>query len=124
MDINLCSSLVLKVNVPLRFERLSKIRHRCLISFFFSSHVFNLTSSDDFFFLFFFCHIRAMYENLGAQPGVPRPPLNPQANPFGNAFYGAGSGLIRGGLGAYGERILGSSSEYVQSNVCSMQRLY
>ncbi|XP_042510999.1 protein YIF1B-A-like [Macadamia integrifolia] len=56
-----------------------------------------------------------MYDNIGAQPGVPRPPLNPQANPFGNAFYGAGSGLIRGGLGAYGEKILGSSSENVQS---------
>ncbi|OMO68014.1 Hrf1 [Corchorus capsularis] len=58
-----------------------------------------------------------MYNNLGAQPGVPRPPTNPQPNPFGNSFYGAGSGLIRGGLGAYGEKILGSSSEYVQSNI-------
>ncbi|XVE84508.1 hypothetical protein DITRI_Ditri17bG0019300 [Diplodiscus trichospermus] len=58
-----------------------------------------------------------MYNNLGGQPGVPRPPTNPQPNPFGNAFYGAGSGLIRGGLGAYGEKILGSSSEYVQSNI-------
>ncbi|KAF2300239.1 hypothetical protein GH714_010933 [Hevea brasiliensis] len=57
-----------------------------------------------------------MYNNVGAQPGAPRPPTNPQPNPFGNAFYGAGSGLIRGGLGAYGEKILGSSSEYVQSN--------
>ena len=61
-----------------------------------------------------------MYNNVGTQPGVPRPPVN-AANappiPFGNAFYGAGSGLIRGGLGAYGEKILGSSSEYVQSNV-------
>ena len=28
---------------------------------------------------------------------------NAPPNPFGNAFYGAGSGLIRGGLGAYGE---------------------
>ncbi|KAL7219003.1 hypothetical protein ACSBR2_012134 [Camellia fascicularis] len=58
-----------------------------------------------------------MYDNLGAQPGVQRPPPNPQPNPFGDAFVGAGSGLIRGGLGAYGERILGSSSEYVQSNL-------
>ncbi|KAF9600956.1 hypothetical protein IFM89_014662 [Coptis chinensis] len=30
---------------------------------------------------------------------------------------GAGAGIIRDGLGAYGERILGSSSKYVQSNV-------
>ncbi|XP_022761645.1 protein YIF1B-A-like isoform X3 [Durio zibethinus] len=65
-----------------------------------------------------------MYSNLGAQPGVTRPPTNSQPNPFGNAFYGAGSGLIRGGLGAYGEKILGSSSEYVQSNVSSMISRY
>ncbi|KAF9611648.1 hypothetical protein IFM89_034119 [Coptis chinensis] len=51
-----------------------------------------------------------MYDNMGGAP------LNPQPNLFGNAFAGASSGLIRGGLGAYGERIFGSSSEYVQSN--------
>lgn len=55
--------------------------------------------------------------NPGNQPGIPTAPPNPQANPFGNPFYGAGSNFIRGGLGAYGEKILGSSSEYVQSNV-------
>ncbi|KAK3414497.1 hypothetical protein EUGRSUZ_H00367 [Eucalyptus grandis] len=59
-----------------------------------------------------------MYNNPATQPGgVPIPPTNPQPTPFGNTFYGAGSGLIRGGLGAYGEKILGSSSEYVQSNI-------
>ncbi|KAK4720217.1 hypothetical protein R3W88_018555 [Solanum pinnatisectum] len=58
-----------------------------------------------------------MYDNLGAQSGVPRPPGNIQANPFGNAFSGGSSGFIRSGLGAYGEKILGSSSEYVQSNI-------
>ncbi|KAK4338692.1 hypothetical protein RND71_043179 [Anisodus tanguticus] len=58
-----------------------------------------------------------MYDNLGAQSGVPRPPVNAQANPFGNAFSGGSSGFIRSGLGAYGEKILGSSSEYVQSNI-------
>lgn len=58
-----------------------------------------------------------MYNNVGSQPGVPQPPTSSQANPFGNAFQVAGSGLIRGGLGAYGGKILGSSSEYVQSNV-------
>lgn len=58
-----------------------------------------------------------MYNNMGPQPGMPRPPGNPEPGPFGNPFTGAGSGLIRSGLGAYGERILGSSSEYVQSNV-------
>ena len=55
--------------------------------------------------------------NVGAQPGGQQPAFPPQASPFGNPFYGASSGLIRGGLSAYGERILGSSSEYVQSNV-------
>ncbi|XP_068662908.1 uncharacterized protein [Aristolochia californica] len=58
-----------------------------------------------------------MYENMGSQAGMQGLPLNPQPNPFGNTFYDAGSGLIRGGLGAYGERILGSSSQYVQSNI-------
>ncbi|MQL86577.1 hypothetical protein Taro_019105 [Colocasia esculenta] len=63
--------------------------------------------------------LRPMYDNIGAQPGMQRPPqLNPQpqANPFGNAFYGAGPGLIKTGLGAYGEKFLGSSSEFMQSN--------
>ncbi|KAE8649124.1 hypothetical protein Csa_014630 [Cucumis sativus] len=58
-----------------------------------------------------------MYNNVEAQPAAPKPPASSQPNPFGNAFYGAGSGLIRGGLGAYGEKIFGSSSEYVQSNI-------
>ena len=52
---------------------------------------------------------------LGSQTGMP-----PLSSPFGTAFYGAGSGLIRGGLGAYGERFLGSSSEFMQSNVISV----
>ncbi|CAH2034636.1 unnamed protein product, partial [Thlaspi arvense] len=52
-----------------------------------------------------------MYNNMGPQPGMPRPPGNPEPGPFGNPFTGAGSGFIRGGLGAYGGRILGSSSE-------------
>jgi len=63
-----------------------------------------------------------MYTNIGMPPGVPQhhpqPPMSSQPNLFGNAFNSSGSGLIRGGLGAYGEKILGSSSEYVQSNVC------
>ncbi|OWM71087.1 protein YIF1B-like [Punica granatum] len=58
-----------------------------------------------------------MYNNMGTPAGVPQPPPSAQPNPFGNSFYGASSGLIRGGLGAYGEKILGSSSEYVQSNI-------
>ncbi|KAK9280770.1 hypothetical protein L1049_003658 [Liquidambar formosana] len=58
-----------------------------------------------------------MHENLGSQPGAARPVVDTPSNPFGNAFYGTGSGLIQGGLGAYGEKIFGSSSEYVQSNI-------
>ena len=58
-----------------------------------------------------------MHDNLGPLPGVPGPPLNPPPNPFGNTFYGAGSGLIQGGLGAYGGKLFGSGSDYVQSNV-------
>lgn len=69
-----------------------------------------------------------MYNNVGSQPqtlpGAPLPSATPQPNPFGNAFQVAGSGLIRGGLHAYGERIFGSSSEYVQSNVSRIRVLY
>uniref|UniRef100_A0A0D3BWX1 Uncharacterized protein n=1 Tax=Brassica oleracea var. oleracea TaxID=109376 RepID=A0A0D3BWX1_BRAOL len=52
-----------------------------------------------------------MYNNNNMTQAVPQP------NPFGNAFSGPGSGLIRSGLGAYGEKIFGSSSEYVQCNI-------
>ncbi|XP_073005187.1 uncharacterized protein [Typha latifolia] len=58
-----------------------------------------------------------MYDNLGNQAGMQRAPMNPQPNPFGNAFYGAGSGLIKSGLESYGEKFLGSSSEFMQSNI-------
>ncbi|KAD3068579.1 hypothetical protein E3N88_36459 [Mikania micrantha] len=58
---------------------------------------------------------RNMYDPLGNPIGGARPPSNTPQTPFGNPFYGASSGLIRGGLGAYGEKILGSSSEYVQN---------
>ncbi|KAF8041358.1 hypothetical protein BT93_A0078 [Corymbia citriodora subsp. variegata] len=58
-----------------------------------------------------------MYVNPHRQPGAPRPPTHSKPNPFEDGLYGAGSGLIRGGLGAYGEKFLGSSSEYVQSNI-------
>ncbi|GAB2211340.1 hypothetical protein Drorol1_Dr00024648 [Drosera rotundifolia] len=60
-----------------------------------------------------------MYNNLSSQPGpgIPQQGHNVPLSPFENGLYGAGSGLIRSGLGAYGEKILGSSSEYVQSNI-------
>lgn len=40
-----------------------------------------------------------------------------EINSFENVLYGAGSELIRSELGAYGEKILGSGSSYVQNNV-------
>ncbi|KAF9596878.1 hypothetical protein IFM89_013926 [Coptis chinensis] len=43
--------------------------------------------------------------------------LDESGNEKRPAQTGAGAGIIRDGLGAYGERILGSSFEYVQSNV-------
>lgn len=64
-----------------------------------------------------------MYNNMGTSSGTPQPPPTAQPSPFGNAFYGASSGFIKGGLGAYGEKILGSSSEYVQSNVSGMMSI-
>ncbi|GJM90488.1 hypothetical protein PR202_ga06771 [Eleusine coracana subsp. coracana] len=42
--------------------------------------------------------------------------MNPQANPFGSVLHGAAPGLIRTGLGVYGEKFLDSSSEFMQSN--------
>ncbi|CAN6466167.1 unnamed protein product [Victoria cruziana] len=60
-----------------------------------------------------------MYNNFGGhQPGMLGESSNfQQPNPMGSAFYGAGPGIIRSGLGPYGEKILGSSSDYVQSNI-------
>ncbi|EAY93006.1 hypothetical protein OsI_14805 [Oryza sativa Indica Group] len=73
---------------------------------------------------------KAMYNNYGNSPGMQMPPIgqmppaagqmpsaNPQPGQFGNPFYGASSGLIKTGLGAYGEKFLGSSSEFMQSNI-------
>uniref|UniRef100_A0A0E0HTL3 YIF1b n=1 Tax=Oryza nivara TaxID=4536 RepID=A0A0E0HTL3_ORYNI len=56
----------------------------------------------------------AMNNDLGGLGGRP---ATSQANPFESALYGAGPGLIRSGLGAYGEKFLGSSSEFMQSNI-------
>lgn len=63
-----------------------------------------------------------MYNNVGVQPGGQQPTFPPQASPFGTAFSGTSSGLLRSGLSAYGEKIFGSSSEYVQSNVSTISR--
>ena len=56
----------------------------------------------------------AMNTDMGGLGGRP---TNPQANRFGTALHGAGPGLIRTGLEAYGGRFLDSSSEFMQSNV-------
>lgn len=60
-----------------------------------------------------------MYDNnIGTQlPEEYEMPMSSLPHQFGSPFNGGGSGLIRGSLSAYGEKILGPSSEYVQSNV-------
>ena len=65
-----------------------------------------------------------MYDNYRNPhpPGMQMPPPNPQPGPYDNPLYGASSGLIKTGLGVYGEKFLGSSSEFMQSNVRSVQR--
>eukprot|EP00897_Mesotaenium_endlicherianum_P008816 jgi/Mesen1/7963/ME000422S07115 len=61
------------------------------------------------------------FEHFGAQPGASHAHMQPQpgdpAAPINDMLYGAGSGFIRSGLGAYGERLFGSSRDYVQSNM-------
>ncbi|CAK7349225.1 unnamed protein product [Dovyalis caffra] len=56
---------------------------------------------------------KPIYEDGKAQINKVEVKMNPKSNPFS----AAGSGLIRGGLGAYGEKIFGSGSVYVQSNI-------
>ena len=60
-----------------------------------------------------------MYDNYRNPhpPGMQMPPANPQPAQYGNPLSGPGPGLIGRGLEAYGERFLGSSSEFMQSNV-------
>lgn len=58
----------------------------------------------------------AMYGNFTSQQGADLQGSR-QRSPFGSAFYGAGSGLIKTGIGAYGEKFFGSNSEF-QNNVC------
>lgn len=47
-------------------------------------------------------------------------PSNKQINLFEEGLYGAGSDIIRSELGAYGERLIGSGSAFVQSNVSEL----
>uniref|UniRef100_A0A452XBJ6 YIF1b n=8 Tax=Triticinae TaxID=1648030 RepID=A0A452XBJ6_AEGTS len=62
---------------------------------------------------------KTMYDNYRNPhpPGMQMPPPNPQPGPYDNPLYGASSGLIKTGLGVYGEKFLGSSSEFMQSNI-------
>lgn len=59
------------------------------------------------------------YNEFGVQPGMQRANGPNPSGGFDDVFYGAGSGFIRNGLGVYGNRILGTSRDYVQSNVSS-----
>ncbi|KAA8522859.1 hypothetical protein F0562_009282 [Nyssa sinensis] len=58
-----------------------------------------------------------MYENSRSHSQVVVTVSSQQTNPLGDALYAAGSDLIKTELGAYGEKILGSGSQYVQSNI-------
>ncbi|KAI5021582.1 hypothetical protein ZWY2020_058312 [Hordeum vulgare] len=49
--------------------------------------------------------------------GLAGRPTTSQVDPFQSALYGAGPGLIQSGLGAYSEKFLGSSSDFMQSNI-------
>ena len=58
----------------------------------------------------------------GPQPnvgmGMAGPPGQSAAsNPINDMLFGAGSGLIRSGLGAYGQQLLGRGRDYMQNNV-------
>ncbi|CAK7338188.1 unnamed protein product [Dovyalis caffra] len=55
-------------------------------------------------------------ENVGSHVQILMQPSK-QANSFGESIYDTGSDLIRSELGAYGEKLLGSGSAYVQSNI-------
>ncbi|XP_002988500.2 protein YIF1B [Selaginella moellendorffii] len=55
------------------------------------------------------------YNNFVPQPGMPGMPPQPPPGSGDSAFYN--SDLIRTGLGAYGEKLFGSSKDYVQSNI-------
>jgi hypothetical protein len=57
------------------------------------------------------------YNEFGVQPGMQRPNVPNPSGGFDDVLYGAGSGFIRSGLGVYGNRILGTSRDYVQSNM-------
>ncbi|BBN12484.1 protein transport protein YIF1 [Marchantia polymorpha subsp. ruderalis] len=59
----------------------------------------------------------AAYNDFEPQGGMPRQSGSNPANAFNDVFYGAGSGFIKSGLGVYGNKILGSGREYVQSNM-------
>ncbi|KAJ7543305.1 hypothetical protein O6H91_09G033100 [Diphasiastrum complanatum] len=56
------------------------------------------------------------YDYSGVPVGTQRPE-NSNAPSINDVFYTAGSGFVRSGLGAYGERILGTGKEYMQSNM-------
>jgi hypothetical protein len=62
-----------------------------------------------------------MYNNYGNPPEMQMPQQSSQPGQFNNPIYGASSGLIKSGLGVYGEKFLDSSSEFMQSNVRNLQ---
>ncbi|KAJ4844070.1 hypothetical protein Tsubulata_029263 [Turnera subulata] len=57
----------------------------------------------------------AMYGNVGSHVQVLMQPSKEAQ--FGDTIYEAGSEILKNELGAYGEKLLGSSSAYVQTNI-------
>lgn len=59
-----------------------------------------------------------MYKEHGStQSAAPGPFPNP-------LMYGAGSDILRTGIGAYGEKLFGTGRQYVESNVSVSLSLY
>ena len=50
---------------------------------------------------------------------LPGPLTSERINPIGNVFIEAGNNLVKNEFGAYGEKIFGSSSSFLQSNYVS-----
>lgn len=60
----------------------------------------------------------AMYQSSGNHAQIfLQTSSTEKSNPIGEALYGAGSDVLKTELSAYGEKLLGSGSAYVHSNV-------
>eukprot|EP00245_Coleochaete_scutata_P009456 TRINITY_DN3116_c0_g1_i1.p1 TRINITY_DN3116_c0_g1~~TRINITY_DN3116_c0_g1_i1.p1 ORF type:complete len:312 (+),score=35.82 TRINITY_DN3116_c0_g1_i1:158-1093(+) len=58
-----------------------------------------------------------MYDDFSSQPGMQRAGTSGAGGHINDLIYGAGGGFIKSGLGAYGDRLVGSSKEFMHNNV-------